>query len=163
MISLYKAKRILGRRVGYLDLREWANLIDSGESECVYRKNADLSFHRIEWQGKEFIALHHAKLQRVVAIYSKERWEKGSSKQKGDRNHFATRMEQRYGFEITREDIDEIVQQIQSGQSQYLGRATQTRSYHKVNWRNQDFVILYSSRTKSPVTVYPPNGTIYPK
>lgn len=82
---------------------------------------------------------------------------KRSKKHKGEKKlsqrfHFKRRMSSRFGEDITDDDIDKIVAQIQSGQTEVVERQSLRVVIHKIKFKGQVIHIPYDKHRKTPIT-----------
>ena len=70
-------------------------------------------------------------------------------------DHSKKRAWQRYELDLTNEDLDILVRQIKEGEAEFLRGYSNSRTVHKVSFRNLEFPVLYSRSLKKIVTVLP--------
>jgi hypothetical protein len=59
---------------------------------------------------------------------------------------------------VTTEDFDEIVRQIQEGESTPVFSESNNKTLHLVKLRDEEMIVVYDKRRKVPVTVIPPDS-----
>lgn len=68
--------------------------------------------------------------------------------------HAKRRSKQRLNIQLNRQDIKDIITQIQSGKAEFIKQSTRTRSLWKVSVKNKNMIVVYSKSTKTIVTVW---------
>ena len=79
-------------------------------------------------------------------------------KAKAQRRHAKTRALQRYDLDLSREDLEELVRQIQLGKAEFILRQSCRVSFFAVELRGQKFPVVYDKQRKTIVTVLPCEG-----
>ena len=77
------------------------------------------------------------------------------SKNKAERLHFKKRMSERYGLDISRENIVRIVKIIQRNQSIFTIKQSNTRSIHFISYADRVIPMVYDKLRKELVTALP--------
>lgn len=77
------------------------------------------------------------------------------SKEKTVYYHLQKRFLERYNIGVTKNDIDKMIKQIQSGKSTCLARQSRTRSIHIINLFDKEFAVVYNKDKKIIHTVFP--------
>jgi len=71
------------------------------------------------------------------------------------REHARHRAKQRYGLTLTGKDLGALAAQIRAQRARFLAKHSNTRSEWIVTHHGQPLRVIYSSSTKSIVTVLP--------
>lgn len=69
--------------------------------------------------------------------------------------HFKNRVKERYGLDLTNEDIIAIVKMIKSGNSECISKKSNMRTRHKVVYRDQELIVGYDKRHDLLITAIP--------
>lgn len=80
---------------------------------------------------------------------------KRESKEKTVYHHLQKRFLERFNLAITKQDMNNMIQQIQSGKSNCLICQSRNRSVHVVNLFNKEFAVVYNKDKKIIHTVFP--------
>jgi hypothetical protein len=69
--------------------------------------------------------------------------------------HAIRRIGERYGLLVTRQDLEEMEEQIRSGKSEYLGAESLNISRHVVTFSDVQIIVLYNKRLHTICTALP--------
>jgi hypothetical protein len=72
--------------------------------------------------------------------------------------HTQRRAYERYGLELSRRDIDEIVDKIQSNNGKFIRKDSRTRTLWRICHKTVDMLVVYDKRTKTLVTALTNHG-----
>lgn len=75
------------------------------------------------------------------------------TKAQSERRHFQRRAEERLGVSLSRDEVRQIVEFIQSGGAQFVERQSKRCTLWGVCIRGADCVVVYDKKRKQPVTV----------
>lgn len=75
------------------------------------------------------------------------------------RQHARERALQRYGLELNREDLDNIVKLIQGHNGQFVERLTNDRKLWRVCYKGVWLNCVFSKRNKTLVTILPADAS----
>jgi hypothetical protein len=79
------------------------------------------------------------------------------SKKVNERLHFKSRFKERFGVEINRHDIRELVNNIRSGDNVTLVERQSARvSIYRTRLKGHRCIVVYDRNRKSPVTCWAP-------
>ncbi len=80
------------------------------------------------------------------------------TKKEAQFRHFRSRLFQRYGIYATEEVVDDVVKQIQNGESEPVLTQSNTRTHHAVDINGTRVVVVYDKSRGMPITAIPPEG-----
>lgn len=69
--------------------------------------------------------------------------------------HTTSRARKRLSMSFTHEDIRNITELIQTGQSVYVGEESLSVSFHEVTYRGKRIHVVYDRNSHQPKTVWP--------
>jgi hypothetical protein len=72
--------------------------------------------------------------------------------------HFLRRVAERYRYNMTRQEYNELLAQIKNSQSQFLHKISNAYTVHRVKYRDQPMIVVYACLPgrKRLVTCYTP-------
>lgn len=80
---------------------------------------------------------------------------KRESKEKTVYRHLKSRFFERFHIELTKQDCDYMIKQIQSGKSKCIVTQSRNRSLHLVTLFDKEFAVIYNKDKKIIHTVLP--------
>jgi hypothetical protein len=80
----------------------------------------------------------------------------GWSKRKSNIRHTQKRFKERFGLDLSKEDVIKIGRIIRNGNSEFVKGLSNARRLHVVNYKGTDIAVVYGNKNKVPITVFPP-------
>ena len=80
---------------------------------------------------------------------------KKRSKQRDVYKHLIKRIQQRFGFVPTKDDIQQAIKQIQKRKAKFVGFESRTRSAHIVKMKSHNMIVIYNREKKYLHTAFP--------
>jgi hypothetical protein len=74
------------------------------------------------------------------------------------KQHSLLRVAQRYGQDLGKQDLQNMVKMIQNGESEFVCKQSNTRTHHKVTYQGTEYYIVYDKQREVPVTFLPPES-----
>lgn len=77
------------------------------------------------------------------------------TKTEAQRIHFKRRFLERHGITLNRHDIRHIAASLRDGKGKLISKQTNRVSIVAINFREEEYVIIYDRQRQTPVTVLP--------
>ena len=68
------------------------------------------------------------------------------------KHHFKRRMLSRFGIDVTDKVMNDIVQMIQTGQSEIIEKQSCAKTVHQIKYQDKTINVVYDRERKLPVT-----------
>lgn len=68
--------------------------------------------------------------------------------------HFKWRVALRYGLLLSNQDVLDIIEMIQNGESEYITSKSNTKTVHKIIFKDKEILVGYSKSLEVPVTAF---------
>lgn len=78
-----------------------------------------------------------------------------NKKKQNQRNHFLKRFKQRFGIDLTDEQVGQIRNQVRDGRVLECVRTSNAFAKYRIVWQELDMWVVYDRLRKQLVTAYP--------
>ena len=69
--------------------------------------------------------------------------------------HINRRFKERFGYDITKAEIRDIIQDIKQGKSEFMHSSTEWADQYRVTWYGKKLIAIYDHKANKLLTVYP--------